>query len=378
MVIGKVEVLPSGALRIPGRLTRTGVLVYKRADGTEQRELRLPEEVFHADSLATLRAAAVTDLHPRGQVTPDNWQHLSVGTVGDDVRRDGETEWVAASVIVARADAIGKVQSGERSELSCGYACTIDETPGEWNGERYDAVQRGITYNHLAILPKGTARAGSGAALRLDSDGHEIAPVEEPPKKEQVKMKKVRIDGRTFELEDDVASAFERHDAEKDAEIASLTSKATEATKRADKAEARADAAEAEVKTATSPEAMAERVRARTKLVTDARKLAGADFKVDGKTDEQVRADAIAAVNGADFVKDKSADYIESAFDYAVSRTDADGGNSTREDGTIDDGLGPDADNFYPKRRADGAGDKLPEPPKPAWQQPTAIHRPRA
>ena len=51
--------------------------------------------------------------------------------------------------------------------MSLGYVCKIDETPGEWNGQKYDQIQRDINYNHLAVVHKG--RAGN-ARIRLDAD----------------------------------------------------------------------------------------------------------------------------------------------------------------------------------------------------------------
>ena len=52
-------------------------------------------------------------------------------------------------------------------ELSLGYNLDLDETPGEWNGQPYDAVQRNIVINHLALVLE--ARAGEQARLNFDS-----------------------------------------------------------------------------------------------------------------------------------------------------------------------------------------------------------------
>ena len=52
-------------------------------------------------------------------------------------------------------------------ELSLGYELDLDETPGTWNGEPYDAIQKNIRVNHLALVDK--ARAGDQA--RLNTDG---------------------------------------------------------------------------------------------------------------------------------------------------------------------------------------------------------------
>ena len=51
-------------------------------------------------------------------------------------------------------------------ELSLGYNLTLEETPGVWNGQEYDAIQRDIRINHLALVRE--ARAGDQARLNID------------------------------------------------------------------------------------------------------------------------------------------------------------------------------------------------------------------
>ncbi len=47
------------------------------------------------------------------------------------------------------------------------------QEPGTHRGERYDAVQTSIRYNHVALGPKDWGRAGSEASLRLDDNSAE-------------------------------------------------------------------------------------------------------------------------------------------------------------------------------------------------------------
>lgn len=161
-----VEVLPSGALRVPARLARVGVLTYQDADGNTWGEFVPPETLFAADSMASARGMAVADLHPTAQVTPANRKAVQVGHVGDEVKRDGD--YLAAPVYVTDAAEIALVQSGERGDVSCGYSCELDETPGVYDGAAYARVQRNRVYNHLGLGPKGWGRAGTDVSLRLD------------------------------------------------------------------------------------------------------------------------------------------------------------------------------------------------------------------
>lgn len=157
---------------MPAYLTRAGILEYKRHDGTTVRELRPASEVFAPKSLATLRAAPVTDLHPTEMVSPKNVRSLSIGHVSEDVQRaDGDL--VAGALTLQAETAITAVERGERRELSCGYRCRIDATPGTFEGKPYDQVQRDIVYNHVALGPRDWGRAGREIALRIDSQGAE-------------------------------------------------------------------------------------------------------------------------------------------------------------------------------------------------------------
>lgn len=166
--VASVKRTPQGGLRVDARLTRVGVLEYRRADGSVRRELRHPDEVFRADSLESLRGAPVTDLHPSEMVRTDTFASLARGHVGDDVRSDGN-RFVAATLYVQDARLVEMVERGDRREISCGYTCDFDPAPGEWNGQRYDGVQRNIVYNHAALGPRDWGRAGSEVSIRMDA-----------------------------------------------------------------------------------------------------------------------------------------------------------------------------------------------------------------
>jgi len=164
--IGKISKTAQGFLRIDGALTRVGVFTYHNADGSQRREYRPAEEVFNSDSLATIPGAPITDLHPPGLVTPANVRELQRGFVAEGVRKDGR--FVSAPLVIQDAAMIAAVENGERRELSCGYTCHLDWQTGEFEGERYDAIQRGIIANHVALGPRGWGRAGPEVALRMD------------------------------------------------------------------------------------------------------------------------------------------------------------------------------------------------------------------
>jgi len=167
--LGNVKKTSQGFLRAPARVTRTGVLTYHRADGTAVRELRRPENVFAADSLATLADAPVTDLHPRDMLSPSNAKQLAVGHVSGASARADAGKFVEAQLVITDAAMIAAIEAGDRSEVSCGYTCDLVHGAGVFQGEHYDAEQTNIVYNHLGLGPRNWGRAGAEVALRLDS-----------------------------------------------------------------------------------------------------------------------------------------------------------------------------------------------------------------
>lgn len=142
-------------------VTSTGIFEYQNPDGTIRRELRLPEEVFDPASLASYKGKPVILTHEAGVVDKRNVDQEHIGTILSEGYQDGEN--VRAEIIIHDTDIMKK--SGLR-ELSLGYALDLDRTPGVWKGQPYDAIQRNIRINHLALVEK--ARAGEKARLNID------------------------------------------------------------------------------------------------------------------------------------------------------------------------------------------------------------------
>lgn len=84
-----------------------------------------------------------------------------VGSVGTDCA--WKAPYLTASLTVTDAEAIRKIESGERMELSSGYFFTPVFEKGEWNGQPYDFIMTDIQGNHVALVPEG--RAGSDVCV---------------------------------------------------------------------------------------------------------------------------------------------------------------------------------------------------------------------
>ena len=292
-----------GFIRDTPVVGRTGILLYRNADGTERREYRPPDEAFKADSLASLMGKPITIGHKAFVTAGNAAQVAPVGSVLSAGRQDGNN--IVADIVVYNLDT-------DSRELSCGYTLTLDETPGTTpDGQRYDAVQRNIVYNHLAIVPKG--RAG---IARLNMDGSQVIDEEEQKEDNKMaEMTKIRLDSG---IEYDCAPEVK-------VEIEKMRKDSADMKKEADKLQAKFDALEAELakeqegRKADAEKAKAnfdEAVKARVDLlkVAEAHKVANAD----SMTDTEIKTAVIKAVRGdAINLEGKSADYIEAAYDMA-------------------------------------------------------------
>lgn len=187
---GKIRVVRTeeGFLLTTGKLAKPGVMVYRRADGTEIRELVEPAVLQDPVSNASLFGKAFTLEHPKDDVTPDNWSALSHGTWGpgsyEEDNEDGPGLYAPVTVHTRAMLDILEDDSGPR-ELSPGYSVQVDDEPGEHpEFGPYDTRQIPGTrrYNHGALTE--AARGGPDLTIRKDS-AHEVVPMKDGEKKDQ-------------------------------------------------------------------------------------------------------------------------------------------------------------------------------------------------
>ena len=148
-------------------LARTGKQTYLRRevfgdscnDADKEVEVdRTAEEVFAPETLASFENKPLCVEHPDEDVNAENHNLLSVGYVRD-VKKDvvDGNEVMTATLVITDKYGIDEVESGRKTDLSCGYDCDIvdDEHP----------QQRHIRGNHVAICERGRA----GIARIVDS-----------------------------------------------------------------------------------------------------------------------------------------------------------------------------------------------------------------
>jgi len=329
MRFGSIERTDTGYLAPDAIITRVGVFKYRQPDGSIRAEFRAPAEVFNADSLASARMLPVTNNHPvvDGKVVfvkPENAKALSIGSTGESPRQDGDN--LLATVKINTADGIAAIQSGRR-QLSCGYKCLVVKADGEYNGEHYTHAQRGIVYNHLALVDQG--RAGAQASLRLDaSDACMVEDTKEPGKEPAMpeNLTEVRLDsGRSYqcapEVADELTAVRER--------AGLAATKADEAIAAKDKLEGERDELKAKLDKAEKIDhsaAIAQGVKDRIAVLSAAKSVLDekAAEKLDEMSDDEIRKAVIAKKHDGIDLAEKSEEYIRARFDAIVEAIPAD------------------------------------------------------
>lgn len=335
----KLERTPTGGVRVPANIWRNGVLVYPKADGSVVREYRPDSEAFSAAALSSVADAVVTVGHPPRLLTAETARRYSVGHARGDARRDGN--FATAELVVLDADAIRRIDSNgpdRLTEISMGYTCIVDPTPGTApNGEKYDAIQRDIRANHAALLPPGAGRAGRDVALRLD--GLLELPGDESIIERADAMEET-INGKVYKVgtpEWAAANALRTHRLDELERAAKdgggeLKTKLDAMTVERDRLKTELEAAgarETELKTkleaATAGSATKlDSIVSETIAVREvARRVLGAETKLDGKSADELRREVIVKLDGASAVledgkadgKPRSVDAMKIYFD---------------------------------------------------------------
>lgn len=316
-----------GFLRDSPIVARTGIYIYQQPDGTIRREYRPPEEVFDTDSEASFVGKPIVVGHPAsGIVNSDTAKDLAIGTILSSGYQKDETN-IACDIVIHNPSAIG-----EKRGLSLGYRVDVEETPGTTpDGQQYDAIQRNIRINHLAVVD----RARAGAKARLNLDGDEII--------EGVETKmKIKIDSVDFEVDEKIANYVNSLQSKEEnarvkldtantelktvkeqntalkADADTLKAKADAMTAERDALKAKVDAADAEKEKAVKEavEAVKADMQERAELEETA-KIAKVE-KTDGLTNAELKEGIVKAAFGESFKLNGASDaYLDGAYSAA-------------------------------------------------------------
>jgi len=317
VTVDGTRITNDGYLAASARIARTGVQYYmgmeidpKNEHGLRDRMsvgvYRSEAEVFAKDSLSTLAHKPLTNNHPPVAVTSENWKDYAIGSIGDEIARDGD--FIRVPLVVMDAAAIRAIVSGKR-ELSAGYQCEITFEDGVApSGESYQATQRSVRFNHVSVVD--AARAGHEARI---GDNWGVSPIPQPEQESRMSdTRTVMVDGLSVVTTDAGAQAIEKLQADKAKLVADHATALAASDAKLAKAEAERDAALAKV---LDDKAIDARVAARGDLVVRAKALAPS-VVADGKSDLDIKR-AVLADRKVDLTG-KSDAYVEARFDTLV------------------------------------------------------------
>lgn len=194
----RIDAIEATSGRFIGRATLAKEGVYTYVDGDRTwREFVPMSTLTNPQWLDSLRLAPVTLNHPVRPVTRDNARQLAVGSIGETVVR--LQDMIGSSITIWDGLAIDAAMTTHR-EVSLGYECDLDPTPGTWKGIAYDSIQVARRANHVALVDRGR----HGPDVRVQTDAADVDDTDDQPDEEP------RQDEASFRPPADVAAAARR------------------------------------------------------------------------------------------------------------------------------------------------------------------------
>jgi hypothetical protein len=286
------EVTPEGFLRVRAWIGRAGLHDYRASEigapagfapGDIVRVYRSPEEVFHPDSMQSFAAKPVTSGHPPVMVDAANWKLYAIGQSGPEVVRDGDH--LATDLLISDAEAAKRAETG--AELSNGYFADFVFSKGMTpEGETYDALQRNIRGNHVALVDAGrcgpSCRIGDATVQDCTCDLEALVSDAETI---------VQLRQRLREVEAEHRRAMAEADGLRAATAARIL-----------------DGAALDI-------LVAERLN----IVEAARRVLGASFDAAGRSVADIRRLVVVSVLGPERLRERDDAYVSAAFDTLLA-----------------------------------------------------------
>ena len=128
--------------------------------------LRPEEELTKPETLKSLELIPLINDHTMIGTEPGMKPAEDVGvegTTGTNVKTNGR---LITNDLKCYTENIKDLISNGKKDLSMGYRCRYELSSGEFEGQHYDAIQRDIIFNHIALVDEG--RMGSDVRV-MDS-----------------------------------------------------------------------------------------------------------------------------------------------------------------------------------------------------------------
>jgi hypothetical protein len=147
-------------------VTRSGIFQYSGASIDSSLDpyqiynvYRPASEIGAINVLDAIKLLPISDDHVNSELALTN---NICGSTGQKVYYNDVDGTVRADLAIADPNLINKIQMGKK-QLSIGMGCEYEFAAGEFDGVKYDFIQKSLTPFHLAVVDVG--RAGSQVAL---------------------------------------------------------------------------------------------------------------------------------------------------------------------------------------------------------------------
>lgn len=200
----------NGWIEVKGNpITKAGIFEYlgRQVDGSFEpdqivRVLRSPEELSKRETIESFRLTPWIDEHvmlghPESGMVSAEEKGIE-GVIGEQTYWDDAAQMIRGNIKVFSSNMDDLIARGKR-ELSAGYRCKYEVCSGVWNGEKYDAIQKDIRANHLALVKEG--RMGPDVAvldhqlIKFTFDARDITMADEKLKEQMDALTKMVGDG---------------------------------------------------------------------------------------------------------------------------------------------------------------------------------------
>jgi len=329
-------------------IARAGVFKYLKPDGTVRHEAKLPEDILSDSTVASANNKPITDNHPENEagqrilVDKSNTNTLMKGLTASNAHVDETDGTVRVDLTITNPDLINKVDNGKR-QLSIGFQTQVVPQNGVYKNAEYDSVQKNITINHVAVVD--VAREGPDISLDRSVVGDSAEMIGElddfskkKGQKPQMDFEKVRIGDQTIKVATDDADKLIKYDSDNSAkqkkiddlnaqikkltdERDSLKSGNKQAETDKSEAEAKADSLEKELqgyRDKVEGDGLDKLVDQRMGLIDDVKSIVGDSFDPHGKSEKEMKIEAIKSVDGDSAEIDGKDDVYVNAYFKSV------------------------------------------------------------
>ena len=146
-----------GILSVPAVIARQMIYQYD-----DVKAIKPFEELEAAAKFAD--GIPITLEHPPAGIVTDRTEVL--GFLRNPIAENDELK---AILEISDKTLLGDIKAGTYTDVSPGFFCALDHTAGTLKGVKYDAVQRNIFLNHVAVCKIGKCSLEDGCGFHVDA-----------------------------------------------------------------------------------------------------------------------------------------------------------------------------------------------------------------